>query len=83
MKKVEAGEYDGLKDFVNRNNLQDLFMEAVSGDRTIEEYTEDYEEDHSLILCVINDLANYSESGDWESRVKFKNGHSNKFRLDP
>ena len=83
--KISAGEYKGVVDFVNRNNLQKIFMDAVSGDTTIEEYIGEYGEDHDIISGIINDLWAVSspEEDYWPSHVKFKNGHSNKFTFKP
>ena len=78
--KIIAGEYQGISDFINRNNLQKVFLEAVSGDRTIESYLQEYPENRDLVTGIITDL---SAGEDWLSRVKFKNGHSSKFSFTP
>jgi hypothetical protein len=75
------GKYEGIADFIHRNSLENAFREAVSGDRTIERYLDDYPESRELTLGILSDLS-ASEEKNWSDRAKFGNGHTKKFKFN-
>lgn len=68
----DSGKYENVVDFINRNNLQDEFKNAVSGDRTIEQYVADYAHIPDLTQNILNDLGvGNSVKFDKKSRTSF------------
>ncbi len=71
----KSGEYENLISFINKNNLQDAFRQAVSGDRSIEDYLDKYAHIDDIEWCVLHDMGFIDRvefSATDKKRFKFK-----------
>ncbi len=79
LSEPKPGKYQNIIEFVNKNGLSAAFKEAVSGDRSIEDYIDEYGETQELARCIISDLS----GGLWNEKIKYGNGFTRKFTFKP
>ena len=61
-RKIEPGKYSGITEFINKNKLRSAFKKALSDDRSVEDYAEEYSNEEGLSANILNCLFEREEN---------------------